>query len=157
VSYPTCHDPAMSTTTSTGGTERNRTKAHRGFFPLVVGGHVDVRRAGAVAFVAGNDINLKEGGGSALLAGNRITIERGGGNLLASGSGISIEQGGAVIALAPEIKLSKAYVGLAMGRSVEIAGDSRLIMGGREAAIAGASLAVTTLLLRWLIGLLTRR
>jgi hypothetical protein len=121
---------------------------------LVVGQDVEVAQAGGLAFVAGNDIHLKEGGGSTLLAGNRITIEKGGGSFVASGSGVSIEQGGAGIVVAPEVRLSKAYVGLALGRSVEIGEDSRLLMGAREAVIAGASLAVTTVLLRWGIGLL---
>lgn len=87
-----------------------------------------------------NDLHLTMGGGSAIFAGNRIYIKEGGGNLIASGGGVSIEKGGAVLVAARDVKVSKSYVGLALGRSVEIAEDSHVMVTPLGALILGFTL-----------------
>lgn len=136
---------------------QSQTRVRHGFFPIVVGENVDVAQSGAIAFAAGNDIHLSQGGGNILLAGNKIIIEKGGGNFLASGSGVSIEQGGAGVVVAPEVRFANSFVGFALGRSVEVSDDSRLLIGSRQAAILGASLAATAVMVRILFRNLGRK
>lgn len=115
---------------------------------MVYGNEIDVAQSGAVAFVAANDLHVEQGGGSALVAGNRITVHKGGGSLVASGAGISIHQGGAGIAIAPEITFEKSFVGLAVGKSVKIGEDSRVIIGSKEAAVLGLCVVAGSALAR---------
>ena len=99
-----------------------RVEARRGFFPVVIGRDVSVSQAGGRLFLASGDLSLNQGGGQ----------------LLAAGGDISISQGGAGVAIARDIRVERSYVGLALGRGVEISDDSRLVLDGKQAVLVGA-------------------
>lgn len=128
------------------------TKAHKGFFPIVRGEEVHVQQAGGIVYAARGDLSLTQGGGSMLIAGGDLSIREGGGNILACGGNLSVHQGGGAIAAAPSIELRQSYVGVALGASISVEEGSRVLLGTREAAVAGLAAGLGCFLLSRLLG-----
>jgi hypothetical protein len=114
-----------------------RVRARRGFFPVVVGEDVSVQQAGGTVFVSKANTDITQGGAQVVLNGGNASIHQGGAQVLASGGDVSISQGGALFALARGIRAEQSYIGVALGRAVNLA-DSKVVLGPREAAVFGA-------------------
>ena len=130
-----------------------RVEARRGFFPVVIGRDVSVAQAGGQLFLASGGLSLTQGAGKLLVTSGDLSINQGGGQFLAAGGDISISQGGAGVAVARDIRVERSYVGLALGRRVEITDDSRLVLDREQAVLVGAVAGVVCALV---VGLLTR-
>jgi hypothetical protein len=118
--------------------QTTRVEARRGFFPVVLGDEVSVAQAGGRLFVSRGDIHLSQGGAQRMVARGDVTINQGGAQMLLTGGDVSIREGGAMIAVAANVQARSSYVGLAIGRDVEISDDSTLLFGPRQAAVFGA-------------------
>jgi hypothetical protein len=124
-------------------------KATRGFFPVVIGEHVEVRQAGGLGFAAKRDLSVTQGGGRWLGAGNDISIRQGGAMFLAAGNGVDIEEGGAGVVAAGTVRVEKSYIGFALAGTLHIDQESTVIFGSGPSVLAGVLLgAVIAGLLR---------
>jgi hypothetical protein len=113
-------------------TEQAHVKAHRGFFPAVIGRDVRVTQGGGAIFLARDTLRLTQGGGQWLIAGRTQTVE----------------QGGAAVLLTREANLTNAFVGvLIAGRTTFEHGARALVSIAPPAAVAGALGLVIGLLL----------
>ena len=130
--------------------------ARRGFFPFVTGQTVDVAQAGGRFFIARGDLTLTQGGGQVLVSGGRTTVTEGGSGLLVSAGDVSIAEGGALVAAAERITVRDSFLGVALGRTIEVS-DSRILLGSRQAAAFGAAAGVAGSLVLVLTAMLARR
>ena len=131
-----------------------RVEARRGFFPVVIGDEVSVAQAGAQFCVSRGNLSLAQGGGKVLMAGGDLSIRQGGSLFLAAGGDVSVSEGGAGVAVARRVHVERSYVGLVLGQNIEIAADSKMLLGPQQAAMFGAAAGlVCAMSLR----LLTRR
>ncbi len=150
-----------------GGTE-SKVQARRGFFPIVRGGEVSLTQGGAGLCISQGDIEITQGGGRTVLArgdvsirqggafilggGGNVTIREGGALLLAGGGTASVSQGGAAVVAAGSVRLERSYVGLALGVRTEIADDSKVLVGTRQAAIIGVAAGIACAVVARLLG-----
>lgn len=112
-------------------------KARRGFFPFVVGDEVSVEQAGGLGFVSSGDLRLRQGGGRWIVAGGDLDILQGGGGSLLAAGDVNVQQGGAGLVAGRSVKLDRSYVGVALGGTVEVADESRLVFGSGPTLLVG--------------------
>lgn len=119
----------------------SRVEARRGFFPVVIGDQVSVTQAGAQLFIAQGDLSISQGGG----------------RVMVSGRDASISQGGAGIAVAQRLHAERSYIGLALGKNIELTDDSRLILGSSQAAVLGIVAGVACAMVTRLLAIRSRK
>jgi len=125
------------------------TQARRGFFPFVTGENVEVRQAGAMAIAARNDLRVEQGGGRIMAAGHDMSVQQGGGSVMAAGNDLSVASGGGgIVAAGNTVTMTNSIAGLAVGRTVQVGDDSKIILGSAGSLAIGAlaGMALATLI-----------
>jgi hypothetical protein len=102
-------------------------------------GDVDISQGGGRTFVAAGDLRIQKGGGGMFLAGGNAEIREGGvGTLVALGDA-TIERGGTGVAATRSLELRDgAFLGFALTPRVTVHPGGRVLVGLREAGLAGA-------------------
>jgi hypothetical protein len=121
------------------------TTTRMGFFPLVLGTAVDMQQSGAMAVLARGDVAVSQGGAQMLLAGGNVTIDQGGGQTILSRGDLSIREGGALLAAGATVEVHKGWVGLALGRHIDLT-NSRVLLGPLQALSLGAGIGIVATL-----------
>jgi len=99
---------------------------------------VSVSQAGGRLLVAGGDLTLQQGGGGMLVAGGDAEIRAGGVGTLVALGGVSLERGAAVVALTRGVDVHEGgTLGVALAPRVTVHPGGRVLIGAREAGIAG--------------------
>ena len=105
--------------------------------------NVSVTQGGGRTFIARGNVSIQQGGGNTLVAAGDATIRQGGTGSLFTLGAVSVEQGGIGVALGREIRAGNgAFIGLALAPSMDVQPGGRVLLGLREAAVAGAALGL---------------
>jgi copper(I)-binding protein len=126
------------------------TTVRNAFVPVMKGGSIDMKNAGALAVFARGDVTVREGGAQMMLAGGALTIEQGGAQTIVARGDVSIHEGGALAVAAPNVEVTDGWVGMALGARVDISG-SRVLLAPRQALCFGAGFGVVITLARRLL------
>ncbi len=122
--------------------EQPPTSVRNGFVPVIKGGTVDMRNAGALAVLAHADINIREGGALVMLAGGDLSVEQGGAQMMLARGNIAMNDAGAMFATGATVEVVDGWVGIAVGRRVDIS-NSRVLLGPFQALGFGVGLGIS--------------
>lgn len=128
-------------------TDQENAKIYNGFFPYVSAGDVSVAQAGVGVIVTGGDVDIRQAGVNALVVGGDVSLRQGGSQLMIASGDVSITQGGAGLVVGRTVEARSSMIGIAVGREVTIAEDSKIMFEPRSAVAFGAGVAVVLFLL----------
>ncbi len=115
--------------------------------------NVEASMAGVGMVFAGGDVSVTQGGGRTFVAGGDLRVQQGGAATLVSAGSASIQQGGVGIALAPRVDVGGGgIVGIALAPRVDVAAGGKVLLGPREALLAGAAIGIAVGLVRSVVG-----
>jgi hypothetical protein len=121
-------------------------------------GDVSLAQGGSRTLIAAGNLSVQQGGGGMFLAGGDVEIHQGGSGTLVSLGGVRIRQGGAMVAITGNLDVGEAStVGLALTPRLTVAPGGRVIVGPRQAAIAGLVAGTVAGLLTFGLSRLFRR
>jgi hypothetical protein len=105
-------------------------------------GDATVQQAASVVIVSGGDTSVKMAAAVAMPTLGDVHIDKGVAQWLISAGDVTIEKGGCAAAVAPSVKVERGFLGVALGRHVDVGEGGRVLFGPLAAAVFGIAAGV---------------